>query len=172
MNEVINNILTRRSIRDFSDEPVSKDNLEILIETAIYAPSGQNRQTWKFFAVTNKEIIDNLALTIGEVLGRQNYHFFNAQALIIPSNEIGSRLGRDDNACALQNIFLAGHSLNIGSVWINQLLDICDDPKIRPILDQIGIPENHEVYGFAALGYSKSEPSGKTEKRGTFTIVE
>lgn len=172
MNEVINNILTRRSIRDFSDEKVSKENLEILMESAIYAPSGAGRQTWNFVAVTNKELIDELCSTIGKVLDRENYQFFNGQALIIPSNERDSRWGRDDNACALQNIFLAGHSLNIGSVWINQLLDICDHQEIRPILNKLQIPSNHIVYGFAVLGYSKSEPRGKVEKRGTYTFIE
>jgi nitroreductase len=78
---------------------------------------------------------------------------YNPTAIIIPSNERDSVWGRDDNACALQNIFLAAKSYNVGSVWINQLNNICDEPKIREILNEIEIPENHIVYGLAALGY-------------------
>ena len=62
--------------------------------------------------------------------------------------------GMEDNACALENIFLAAHSFCIGSVWINQLRDICEEEEVRDILTDWGIPENHQVFGMAALGLS------------------
>ena len=91
--------------------------------------------------------------------------------LIIPSNERESRWGREDNACALENIFLAAHALGIGSVWINQLQGICDVPEIRAMLHEFGIPENHVVYGMAALGYAKEEPENDITKTGRIHIV-
>ena len=59
----------------------------------------------------------------------------------------------EKNACALENIFLAANSYGVGSVWINQLQNICDTPAIRDILNDFGVPANHVVYGMAALGY-------------------
>lgn len=172
MNEVLNNILTRRSIRDFSDKLISKENLETIIQAGIYAPSGQGRQTFKFIGVLNQEMIKRLASVIETVLGRDGYNFYNAKALVLISNEKGGKWSRDDNACALQNILLASHSLDIGSVWINQLLDICDNDLVRPILDELEIPTNHEIYGLAALGYSLSEPKGIVPKKAEFKIFE
>lgn len=172
MNEVINNILTRRSVRDFNETQVSKESVELLIKTGLYAPSGMGRQTWKFTGLMNQELIKELAEVIEEVLGRKNYNFYKSKSLILVSNEIGGKWSKDDNACALQNIMLAAHSMEIGSVWINQLQDICDHEKVRPILNRMGIPENHEIYGLAALGYQVSEPRGVVEKKGEFTIIE
>lgn len=163
MNPVIENILSRRSIRSFTEEPLKESDLELIVEAARHAPSGMNRQTWQFTVLTNQEIIKELANAIAEVLDREGYCFYKPQALIIPSNKQDSAWGRDDNACALQNIFLSAHSLGIGSVWINQLCGICDNEKIRSILSKIGIPEDHIVYGLAALGYPKAE--GKIHER-------
>ncbi len=172
MNEVIQNILTRRSVRDFSETCITKKDMEILIQAGLSAPSGRAKQTWKFTGLLNQEIISELAAVIGPILERENYGFYGAKALILVSNEVDSPWGREDNACALQNIFLAGHSMGIGSVWINQFSGICDEPNLRSILKQLGIPENHVIYGIAALGYSMSEPKGQIEKTGVYTIIE
>ncbi len=172
MNEVLQNILTRRSVRDFSDQTISKEHLETLIKAGLSAPSGRGRQTWKFTGILNQAIITDLATTLGTLLGREGYDFYKPSALILVSNESDSPWGRDDNACALQTIFLAAHSMGIGSVWINQFLDQCDNSELRNILDNLGIPSNHTIYGVAALGYSMSEPKGMVEKIGTYTIIE
>lgn len=72
----------------------------------------------------------------------------------------------------LENIFLAAHSYGIGSVWINQLQEICDRPPIRAILAAWGIPADHVVYGFAALGYPAGEAKRDVEKVGVIEVVE
>ena len=160
MNEVMQAILSRRSVRQFTDQEVPREVLQDLAQAALHAPSGMGKKTWKFTVVTNREKIRQLAKIMGEVLGRDGYNMYDPTALIIPSNLKESPFGKEDNACALENIFLAAHSYGVGSVWINQMRDICDDPKIRPILTQMGIPEDHTVYGMAALGYAAD---------GTFT---
>lgn len=172
MNSIIENILTRRSTRDFSSQQVPRHHIETLVEAALYAPSGMCQQSWKFTAILDQALIAQLAAAIAQVLNRDNYNFYGATALIIPSNLADSRFGRDDNACALQNIFLAAHSLDIASVWINQLNGICDHPQIRPLLDQMGIPADHIVYGLAALGYDNAPPKGKIEKTGIAVILD
>ena len=172
MNEVIRNIKTRRSIRDFNNKKVSKQDVELLIKCALTAPSGANKQTWKMTAVLNQDVIVKIASVLGKQLGRENYNMYKPTALIIPSNEKGSNWGRDDNACACQNIALAGHSMGIGSVWINQFVDICDTKEVRELLTELNIPENHDVYGIMALGYSSTEPVGEVVKTGAFEIIE
>lgn len=168
-NQVIENILSRRSVRSYIDKNVSKENLEILMNTGRYAPSGRNMQTWKFTAITNQELIKELYTVLGKVLEREKYNFYDVPALIIPSNERDSKFGPEDNACALQNIFLAGHSIGIGSYWINQLSGICDNEEVRAVLDKLEIPSDHVVYGFAGLGYEASEPRGIINKKDNNT---
>lgn len=172
MNEVMKNILTRVSVRDFTEKSVAKADVETMLEAALHAPSGMGKQTWNFVAVLNRELIIELADIMGRELGREGYNLYNATALIIPSNEPDSLWGRDDNACALQNIFLSAKSMGIGSVWINQLSGACDNKAIREMLTKLSVPENHVVYGMAALGYSENPFDGIKDKIGTFTIIE
>lgn len=172
MNDVLKNMLTRRSVRAFKKDPVSREDLNTLMEAASYAPSGMNRQTWEFTALANPDKIQKLAALIKEELGRDQYDMYQPAAVIIPSNQKNSPFGREDNACAMENIFLAAHSMGISSVWLNQLQGICDKPAIRAYLTELGIPQDHVVYGMAALGYAASKPSQDVKKTAVKRIVE
>ncbi len=165
MNEVIENIYTRRSVRAFESRSISEEMLRVIADTARYAPSGMNRQEWKFAVVQNKEIKSKLAKAITEELDRgPDYNFYGADALVITSAPRDGRFGTEDCACALENMFLAAHSLGIGSVWINQLKGICDVPAVRKVLNEINIPGDYVSYGIAALGYNAADDKGKIEK--------
>ena len=160
-NAVIETLMTRRSVRAFQEKAIPADQLQAILETARFAPSGMGRQTWKFTAVTNREKIQKLAAAISKELGREGYNMYQPEVLIIPSNDVESPFGKEDNACALENIFIAAWSFGI-----------CDRPAIREILDSFGIPKNHVVYGMAALGYPAQEPKKNVEKIGEVAIVE
>lgn len=155
MNETLNTILTRRSTRKFAEKAIPQEDLELIVQAALHAPSGMGLQTWQFTVIRNRQKIQALAAAVGKTLDRPEYDIYQPQVLIIPSNEKDSRFGKEDDACALENIFLAAHSMGIGSVWINQLQGICDEPEIRGLLTSFGVPENHVVYGMAALGYAE-----------------
>ena len=145
-NAVIETLMTRRSVRAFQEKAIPADQLQAILETARFAPSGMGRQTWKFTAVTNREKIQKLAAAISKELGREGYNMYQPEVLIIPSNDVESPFGKEDNACALENIFIAAWSF--------------------------GIPKNHVVYGMAALGYPAQEPKKNVEKIGEVAIVE
>jgi len=172
MNQVIENILTRRSVRRFTEEKISRQDLELILKCAAYAPSGMNKQTWQFTAITDRNKLDEFAAVIGNELGREGYNFYNADVLIIPSNVRDGIWSKEDNACALENIFLAAHSMGIGSVWVNQLQTICDKPAVRAFLREWGIPEEHVVHGMAALGYAAAPPSQDVDKKGVIKIID
>lgn len=169
MNAVMENLFSRRSVRAFESKPIPDDVLNDILQAAIYAPSGMGRQTWQFTLVTDQKKIQALAAAIEQELGREGYNMYNPEVIIIPSNLKESPYGKEDNACALENIFLAAWSYGVGSVWINQLRDICDCPSVRGLLDQWGIPSNHTVYGIAALGYPA--PAVQKERIKTGVIV-
>lgn len=171
MNETLNTILTRRSTRKFLNKPIPKEELELIIKAGLHAPSGMGRQTWQFTVVKNRDKIQSLASVIRKVLEREGYDMYQPEVVIIPSNEKDSPFGREDDACAMENIFLAAHSMGIGSVWINQLQGICDYPEVRDALTALGIPESHIVYGMAALGYADDVKTEK-ERTGKVVVVE
>lgn len=170
MNEVIRNIKNRRSVRSFSDRVIEKELLCEIADCARYAPSGMNGQPWNFCVVQNPEIIAQLAACVEKGLDRKGYDFYGPNALIIVSCDRDSRFELQDGSGALQNIFLAAASLGIGSVWINQLRNVCDDEDCRRLLTGLGIPENFRVVGTAALGYPAAEDAFRlAEKKNDVT---
>jgi len=92
---------------------------------------------------------------------------------VIVSNEPTQWWAGMDCACAIENMFLAAHSLGIGSCWINQLGTTCDDPEVRELITSLGVPKDHKVYGCVALGYADPKISmrEKAVKAGTVTVV-
>ncbi|MCM1320914.1 MAG: nitroreductase family protein [Bacteroides sp.] len=171
MNQTIETILRRRSCRAFTGAPVSEQDIRTVLDCALAAPSGMGKQTWRFTAVINKDKIRQLAAAVAAALSRgPEYTMYDPDVLIITSNEKNSKFREVDNACAMENIYLACESLNLGCVWINQLLDCYDDPAVRAVLTEFGIPENHGVYGCAAIGHKGGEPKEK-EIKGSAVIV-
>lgn len=96
---------------------------------------------------------------------------YNPKAVIIGANRKDNSRGVEDNACALENIFLAAHSMNIGTVWINQVRDFMDDEVLRAYLNKIGIDEEMNVYGVVSLGHYDEKPVDKP-RNGIYTYIE
>ena len=150
MNPTIETILNRRSTRIFLQKPLNDEDIQTIVKCALQAPSGMGRQNLKFTVIKNREKIRQLAEVIGKELGREGYNMYAPEVLIIPSNEQDSPFGMEDNACAMENIYLAAEALGIGCVWINQIRTICQAPTIREILDAWEIPSNHVIYGVSS----------------------
>ena len=164
-------IQSRTSCRAFTAGLVSKEDLRRILDCALAAPSGQGLQTWQFTAVTDPEKIRRLCAAVGKALGREGYDMYKPAAIILTSNEKESRFRAVDNACAMENIYLACTALGLGCVWINQLLDCFDDPAVRAILTEFGVPASHGIYGTAAIGRPVSA-GGKKPRKGRAVIVE
>ena len=172
MNEIIKAILERRTCRSFTDEALSTQQVRTILDCALAAPSGRCLQTWKFTAIVNPQKIQRLASAVGTALNRgPDYTMYHPQVLVITSNLRDSKYREVDNACAMENIYLACQGLGLGCVWINQLQDCHDEPAVRGILTEFGIPEEHGVYGCAAIGYPAKPPAAK-EIIGQWAIVE
>lgn len=173
MNETIETILSRRSTRSFQQKKIPEESIELILKCALSAPSGMNNQKWQFTAVINRDKIQNLAKAVGKALGRdEGYNMYSPEVLIICSNEKENKFKEVDNACAMENIYLASTSLGLGCVWINQLKDCFDTPEVRKILNEFGIPENHGVFGCAAIGYPADNTLKSKEIKGKFIIIK
>lgn len=169
MNDTIRSLFGRRSIRDFTEQPVPKAYLDVILQTGIYAPSGHNMQTWQFTVIQDQAKIRHLKEIIAEtVKDKRNIHFYgfnNPQVIILISNDRRNNDGIQDSSCAAENMMLAAHSFGIGSVWINALCTICDEPEIRQLLDEYGIPHQHIVWAMLAMGYPKAEGKQLAKKQ-------
>ena len=71
MNQTLETILTRRSTRKFLRKPIPEEEMELIVQAALHAPSAKGLQTWQFTVVRNREKIQKLATVIREVLDRK-----------------------------------------------------------------------------------------------------
>ena len=168
--EFLDLLLDRRSCRAFRPDALDRPTLAAIVETGRYAPSAMDTQQNHFYIITDQKLLKQLS----ELVSRKLEHLadrdfrYGAPALVLVTNRKDHAMAPQDAACAMENMFLAAHSLGIGSVWINQLQDVCDVPAIRQVLDELGIPADHVVYGMAALGYPDDV---KADKARTGKVV-
>lgn len=117
MNETIQNIKKRRSIRKFTNDPVAPKDIQTLLECAMAAPTARNQQAFRFVVIDDPKILNQVAQNIEHA---KMCHSAN-KAIVVCSevvNEMQELYWIHDSAAATQNILLAATSLGIGSVWV------------------------------------------------------
>lgn len=173
MNEVLSAIHARRSTREFTSQQISRADLETILEAGQWAPTGMGKQLWHFSAIHNADKYLTLARAVAEADNRgPNYNFYGAPCHIIVSYQRDEIHAFPDGAAAIQTMLLAAQSLGIATCWINQLRPLTDDPTIRPLLTEYGIPQNHIVIGSIALGYAETPTNPAPRKDAMITIIE
>jgi len=149
--DVMEAIKGRRSIRQFTDQPIEKDKLERLLEAARWAPSGGNLQKWRFVVVTapsQKELVRQFAPGIFAMPSA----FIVVCAEVEPeANEWKKKLYLADCSIACQNIMLAAHEMGIGTCVALSY----DKAAIGEILE---LPNNVEPMLVVTLGYPAEAP--------------
>ena len=128
MNETLKTIAERFSCRDFADTPLTTEQIKILSDAALAAPSAVNRQPWHVIMITDKALIDELDAEGMNILGaaedKSTYEriksrggkiFYNAPCMVMVASD-GSSYASMDCGILSQNVALAAHSLGLGSV--------------------------------------------------------
>jgi len=183
MNEVLSVIKSRRSVRAYKPEQLKQEELDILLEAAIYAPTGNNAQPWHFTVIQNKDVIDGLNRLAKEVLGNSGSDYgkkvsanpnfvitYGAPTLIIVSGRADAPSSKVDCSAAIQNVLLAAESLNIGSVWLGLITPAF---SVEGETEKIGVPEGYVPYYGIALGYKQSDEKREapTRKRDVVNYI-
>ncbi len=172
-SKVLDIIRERFSVRSYSDKPIEKEKLDLILEAARLAPSASNSQPWHFYVVKNRDLIKKLAekMPLGSSL-ISNSFIAEAPVVIVAtagpvdllrkvmSFIVNRKWYYLDLGIALEHMVLAGWELGIGSCWIGWF----DEKKIRSLL---AIPNNREVVALLTLGYANEErpPFPKHRKR-------
>ncbi len=175
MNEIINAINSRRSVRTYESRKVPKDTLNIIIEAANNAPSGMNSQPWRFVVVEDealhKKMLDTAipnAKTLLEPLKTSNPERYQtiikryeelADPIYYSAPAIIFVIGKGpyaDLSCPLacENIMLTAHSLGLGSCWVAFGSLITGNSEITKALE---LQEDEKIFGPIIIGYPKGE---------------
>ena len=174
-NEVIETILNRRSVRSYTEQEISRETLETLVQAGLWAPTGKNAQSWRFTVLHTPERItelENALKAAAEATGGHAAGFRNPKAMILLSNDKDNDDGAQDCSCAAENIMLAACSLGLGSVWLNPLMRAGDQPEVREELRSLGIPDNHKVWAAIALGYPAAAPAAPARKQDVVAWID
>jgi nitroreductase len=153
--ELLNFLISRRSIRKFRPDPVPDELILKILDVARYAPSARNSQPWVFIVVKDPEVKRKLA----------NVHLWakpleNAPVGIVVAcnTEVSPESYQVDCANATMQIMLAAHALGLGTVWLQTLRNVSEIQGI------VGLPKNYVPVAMLALGYPDERPSPKKRK--------
>lgn len=154
---VIDAILTRRSIRKYTGQIVSDDQLNLLLKAGFQAPSANNMQPWHFIVVKEKENLEKMAS-----IHQYAKMLPQAGCGIIVCGDSGkeTRIGYlvEDCSAAIQNILLAAHGIGLGAVWCGIYPN---DERTAKFSEILNLPENIIPVGLIAVGYPNEEKTAQ-----------
>ena len=168
---VINNIMTRTSIRSFTDEPLTDSQIETLLRAGMAAPSAVNKQPWKFVVVKNKPLLRQIADSL------PNTRLASAVCAIVVCGDMTKTLdgiARDywihDCSAATENILLAAHAQELGAVWAGIFPNPDRVDKLRGLID---LPETQIPLCVIAIGHPSENPTPKDKwKEENYRVIE
>lgn len=191
--ETRENILSRRSIRNYLSEPVSKEDLQEILEAGTWAPSAVNLQPWYFVAIQSKEELAKMSEIMERVANRLEpslkARFANAPAVVDETTTFVRNLGGapvyilafqlkpdyENKAdminlsigAALENILLAAHDKGLATCWLTAPVETLVGDELRDMF----APGKGSLVALVTLGYPAKEAKAPRRKEGRFTII-
>ncbi|MBQ3519036.1 MAG: nitroreductase [Clostridia bacterium] len=173
MNQTIRDLLQRRSIRQFKDEQVSEELLDIVLEAGTFAPTGMNRQSPLMVAVQNKETIEILRKMNAAILGNPDADpFYGAPIIIVVFAYKNVRTYREDGSLVIGNLCNAAHAVGLGACWIHRAKEEFETEEGKALMKEWGIAENYEGIGHCILGIPSVIPETKPRKENYIIKVK
>ena len=145
----LDNIFSRKSVRSYTDQPVSQEQVETILKAAMAAPSGMNAQPWRFVVVREQATKDKLAIGFNKMIAK-------APVVIVVCGKTTNKLGGTNNnwtadcAAATENLLLAVEALGLGAVWT-----ACYpyDERMNPAIEALALTDNVKPYCIVPVGY-------------------
>ena len=157
MNNVIEAIKSRRSIRKYKSEMIPMETIRNIVEAATYSPTGRNSQSPIMVVITDKALRDRLSQLNARIMGTDSDPFYGAPVvvLILALKQYHTYLY--DGCSVIANLLLAAHSENIAGCWIHRAKEEFETAEGRAILKELGITDEVEGVGHCILGYPDCE---------------
>lgn len=179
MNQVIDVIKKRRSVRAYKEEQIKEDELQAILDAGLWAPSGHNSQPWHFTVIQDTDFIKHMSVVSlqgmtqspVEWVARMGMNgrdiFYGAPTVVVVSgkkNELLEPL--IDCSAAVENMLLAAESLDIGSCWIGLVrFFFAHEEEVK----KLQLPEGYKPFYAVCFGY-KVRPNGRGPLRAQGTV--
>ena len=151
MENVLDLMYSRQRVREFTDAPVSDDQVEAMLKAAMAAPSAQDLRPWHFVVVRKRKTLDKLAK-----IHKYAYMLEKAPLAVVVCGDqkVSEKYWVEDGCVATQNLLLAAKALGLGGVWISLYPKKKYQKAVRELLD---IPDHVGVLCILALGTPAKE---------------
>ncbi len=167
---ILNLLRKRRSIRQFTDQFVEREKIDLLIEAAVRTPTSRGRNPWEFIVVTEPELLGKL----GRSKGHGSAFLAGAPlAIVVTADTTKSDVWTEDCSIAAIVIQLAAEELALGSCWVQIRLrphnEKCSAGEF--LKDLLGLPSSHAVECIIGIGYPAEEKVGHAAEKLPFDRV-
>ena len=173
-------IYHRRAIREFTDVPVSRQEIERAIDAAIQAPNAMDKQRWAFVIVRDRALLKRISDEAKELtlrmmgsdphLAKFRDHlssaqfniFYDAPVLVIICGTEDDHFVEQDCCLAGQNLMLAAHANGLGTCWIGFAEAWLAQPEAKK---ELGLPPHYRPIAPVILGHPRQQPSAPPRHR-------
>ena len=140
-------IRRRRSVREYTGDPVPREDLETIVDAGRLAATGNNKQPWDFIVVTEREMIGELKVA--------SRWMEKAGAIIAVVMDSSSRWWLEDGSAAVENMLIASTALGYGSCW----LEGYTLPREEEFKALLGVPEEKRLLTLVPIGVPTEWPT-------------
>ncbi|HBR08387.1 MAG TPA: diguanylate cyclase [Clostridiales bacterium] len=166
MNLPLENLLTRRSIRQYKAAQITDEELDAVLLAGTYAPTAVGKQSPFMVAVQNQEDLSLMSRLNARIWGRDDIDpFYGAPTAVVVFARAGRPNGIQDATLVMGNLMNAAHAVGLGSCWINRTKETYELPEGKALLEKWGVTGNWEGVGTCILGYTDGKvPEPKPRK--------
>ena len=168
MNETLQVLRERRSIRRYKPEQLREEDLAPILEAGTWAPTAKNLQDCVMVVVQDPETITHMSAINAEIMGKPGTDpFFGAPTVVVVLADGTQANWIQDGSLVMGNLMTAAAATGIGSCWINRAMELFDRPEGKALLRKWGLPETYRGVGNCILGYPDGDaPAPKPRKEG------
>ena len=171
MNEILNCMETRRSVRGFKPDAMpAYELIEQVAKAGTYAPTGMGAQSPVIVAVTNREVRDRLSKLNAGVLGTQSDPFYGAPVVLVVLADRSRPTYLYDGSLVMGNLMNAAHAVGLGSCWINRAKEEFESEEGKALLKKWGIEGEWIGVGHCILGYPAGDPQPAAPRKSDYIL--
>ena len=170
MNEALNNLLTRRSIRKYKSEQVPEDKLLSVLEAATYAPTARGTQSPLIVCVQNPEDIAVMKRLNAGIMGTDSDTFYGAPTVVVVFSDPEKCNSIYDASLVLGNMMNAAAAVGLGSCWIHRARETFELPEGKALMRKWGISESWVGVGNCILGIPDCPPPEPKERKDGYIV--
>ena len=179
---VDNVIMSRRSIRNYKQIPVSRDTMQVILKAGINAPNGQNRQSWEIRVVDNPDPKSEIKAAMSAAnpdVPMAGDSFRNAPVMAFIAADTSYDFSLLDCGMLSENMVLSAWSMGVGSICLGSPVRFLDgsesirsNPEIRKVMDKLDFSEGYQLVLCVGFGYPLESPDAKPRDESKFRFVD